>query len=78
MDQGKDADYFSLGAYRVGVNLKQKDYLLSSPEIFSRIKKSGLNRKEVWPEKKGQWTCYNSMQSQAHQASSHPALWMEF
>lgn len=78
MDEGKDAEYFSLGAYQIGVNLKQKDYLLSSPGIFSRIKKSGLNRKGVWPEKKGQWTCYNSLQSQVHQASSHPALWMEF
>lgn len=78
MDEGKDAEYFSLGAYRIGVNLKQKDYLLSSPGIFSRIKRSGLNRKGIWPEKRGQWSCYDTLHGQAHQASSHPALWMEF
>lgn len=77
MDEGKDAEYFSLGAYRLGVNLKQKDYLLSSPAVFSRIKRSGLNRKGVWPEKKGQWTCYDTLHGQVHQASSHPALWLE-
>lgn len=77
LDEGKDAGYFSLGAYKMGVNLKQKDYLLSSPEIFSRIKRSGLNRKGVWPAKKGQWTCYETLHGQVHQASSHPALWME-
>lgn len=78
LDEGKDAEYFSLGAYRLGVNLKQKDYLLASPGIFSKIKRSGLNRKGIWPEKKGQWNCYETLHGQAHQASSHPALWMEF
>ncbi|SDL28722.1 Endonuclease/Exonuclease/phosphatase family protein [Salinimicrobium catena] len=78
LDEGKDAEYFSLGAYRMGVNLKQKDYLLSSPQIFSKIKRSGLNRKGIWPERKRQWTCYDTLHGQAHQASSHPALWMEF
>lgn len=77
LDEGRDADYFSLGAYRMGVNLKQKDYLLSSPEIFSRIKRSGLNRKGIWPAKKGQWSFYDTIHGQAHQASSHPAIWME-
>lgn len=78
LDEGRDSGYFSLGAYRMGVNLKQKDYLMSSPDIFLNIKQSGLNRKGIWPEKKGQWTCYDSLHGQAHQASSHPALWMKF
>ena len=77
LDKGKDAGYFSLGAYRMGVNLKQKDYLLSSPDIFNRIKRSGLNRKGIWPDKNGQWSCYEALHGQAHQASSHPALWMD-
>ena len=37
-DKGKDADYFRLGAYRLGVNIKQKDYLLLSPELFKKVK----------------------------------------
>lgn len=78
LDEGKDAEYFSLGAYRMGVNLKQKDYLFSSPQIFSSIKRSGLNRKGIWPENKRQWAYYDTMHGQAHQASSHPALWIEW
>jgi len=51
-DKGKDAGYYSLGAHRMGVNIKQKDYLLLSPELFTKVKSSGLNRKGIWPDKR--------------------------
>src|SRR5690606_740734 len=57
-DEGKDATYFRLGAYRMGVNIRQQDYLLLSPELFSIVKSSGLNRKGVWPEKRPNWGIY--------------------
>lgn len=76
-DEGKDAGYFSLGAYRMGVNLKQKDYLLLSPDLFTRVQRGALNRKGVWPERKNQYRIYNSVQSEVHQASSHPIIWVE-
>ena len=76
-DQGKDASYFRLGAYRKGVNIKQKDYLLLSPKLFSKIEKSGLNRKGVWPNKKPMWSIYSSIDNKNQAASEHPAIWAE-
>jgi endonuclease/exonuclease/phosphatase family metal-dependent hydrolase len=77
-DKGKDAGYHSLGAYRMGVNIKQKDYLLLSPELFAKVQSSGLNRKGIWPEKQPKWTTYPSMNQKNHAASEHPAIWGDF
>ena len=74
-DEGRDATYFRMGAYRLGVNIKQKDYLLLSPNLFSKVTDSGLNRKAVWPDKKPMWTVYSSMHSKKQAASEHPAIW---
>jgi len=76
-DKGKDAGYFSLGAYQKGVNIKQKDYLLLSPELFAKVKICGLNRRGVWPEKRPMWSIYPSMKQKNHAASEHPAIWVE-
>jgi len=78
VDKGVDAGYHSLGAYRMGVNIKQKDYLLLSPELFSKIKSCGLNRKGMWPEKQPMWTVYPSMNKKNQAASEHPAIWGDF
>ena len=77
IDQGKDARYFRLGAYRMGVNLKQKDYLMLSPELFGKIKGAGLNRKGTWPDKKPNWRLYPSIAGKQHAASEHPLIWAE-
>lgn len=77
IDAGLDASYHSLGAYRVGVNLKQKDYLMLSPDLFKSIKSAGLNRKGIWPEKKDQFRTYSSLSCESHQASSHPMVWVD-
>jgi len=74
-DKGKDAGYYSLGAYRMGVNIKQKDYLLLSPELFDKVKSSGLNRKGIWPEKRPMWSVYPGMNHKSYAASAHPAVW---
>jgi endonuclease/exonuclease/phosphatase family metal-dependent hydrolase len=76
-DKGKDAGYYSLGAYRMGVNIKQKDYLLLSPELFEKTKSSGLNRKGIWPEKRPMWMVYPSMENKTHSASEHPSIWVD-
>lgn len=75
-DKGKDAEYYSLGAYRMGVNIKQKDYLLLSPELFDKVKSSGLNRKGIWAEKRPIWSVYPSMENKTQSASEHPAIWV--
>lgn len=76
-DKGIDADYFRLGAYRLGVNIKQKDYILLSPEFFKNVKKGGLNRKAIWPKKKPIWSIYSNILKKEHEASEHPVVWAE-
>lgn len=77
IDKGSDASYFRLGAYRLGVNIKQKDYMLLSPELFSTIKNCGLNRKGMWPEKRPQWSVYKSVGNKIQAASGCPLVWGE-
>ncbi|QCY71083.1 hypothetical protein FHG64_17695 [Antarcticibacterium flavum] len=77
IDLGIDADYYRMGAYRKGVNIKQKDYLLLSPEMFKRAIKGGLNRKAVWPDKFGKWNVYDTIGSKEQAASEHPVIWAE-
>ena len=74
-DEGKDAKYYRLGAYRMGVNIMQKDYLLFSPALFEQMQDSGLNRKAMWPTKKPQWSTYKEVTSKYNAASEHPLVW---
>ncbi|MAB57381.1 MAG: hypothetical protein CL524_07505 [Aequorivita sp.] len=76
-DEGKDATYFRLGAYRMGVNIKQQDYMLLSPALFSNVKSSGLNRKGLWTEKRPKWGIYSTIQNKSQAASGHPGGWGE-
>jgi exonuclease III len=75
IDKGDDSTYFRLGAYRMGVNIKQKDYMLFSPALFNKMKDSGLNRKAMWPEKRPQWCVYKSVSNKNVAASEHPLVW---
>ncbi|WP_396590303.1 Arm DNA-binding domain-containing protein [Allomuricauda sp. R78024] len=77
-DDGDDATYFRLGAYRMGVNIKQKDYLLFSPPLFEQMQDSGLNRKAMWPKKKPQWSTYKEVTNRNNAASEHPLVWGSF
>lgn len=75
IDKGNDANYFRLGAYRLGVNIKQKDYMLLSPALFGRMIDSGLNRKAVYPNKRPQWNIYKSVTNKLNAASEYPLIW---
>jgi endonuclease/exonuclease/phosphatase family metal-dependent hydrolase len=77
VEKEKDAGYLCMKAYRMGLNIKQNDYLLLSPEMFSRVKNSGLNRKAVWPEKASQWPVYNTIKNEKQAASEHAVVWGE-
>lgn len=76
LDLGRDASYHSLGAYRMGVNIKQQDYLLLSPNLFKSVQKSGLNRKGIFSSNQ-EFSTYSSVTSERTQASSHPLLWFQ-
>jgi len=77
-DSGSDASYFRMGAYRMGVNIKQKDYLLVSPAFFEKIDACGMNRKAMWPLKKPEWEVYDTVENEKDAASDHPLLWAKF
>ena len=76
-DHGVEGGYQRLGAYRLGVNLKQRDYLLLSPNLFTKVERGSLERRGVWPDRKSQWPVYPNMVDVVHAASSHPLLWAE-
>ncbi|WP_350292693.1 hypothetical protein [uncultured Croceitalea sp.] len=77
-DSGSDSSYFRMGAYRMGVNIKQRDYLMASPSLFGNINNCGMNRKALWPLKRPQWDTYDSMRNERDAASEHPLLWANF
>jgi len=77
-DSGEDAGYYRMGAYRMGVNIKQKDYLLVSPAFYDKIDQCGMNRKALWPLKKPEWEIYDTVQNEKDAASDHPLLWAKF
>lgn len=76
-DTGNDSNYFRLGAYRKGVNILQKDYLLVSESLFDKIKESGMNRRAIWPLTQPQWPIYDSMKKEVYAASEHPLIWAD-
>ena len=77
-DLGKGAGYFRMGAYRMGVNIRQMDYMLLSYELKEELTSCGLNRKGMWPEGNSKWTTYPSLKNRHHAASSHPLIWGGF
>lgn len=77
-DLGRAGGYFRLGAYRMGVNIRQKDYMLLSPEMKGKLTSCGLDRKGMWPEGNSGWETYPGLKSRIHAASSHPLIWGEF
>lgn len=76
-DKGKDAGYFSLGAYKMGVNTKQRDYLMLSDDLFNGLEKCGLVRKGMWFHERPQWEMLGSIKSERDAASEHPLLWCQ-
>lgn len=77
LDKGKDSKYFRLGAYKMGVNMKQKDYLMLSTNLYKKIKNTGLIRKGIWFKKRPQWEMLKSIKNETHIASEHPLIWSQ-
>lgn len=74
-DNGQGKNYHSLGAYGKGINIRQKDYMLFSPQLEKRMLSSGMNRKGIWPSQEKQWSIYATLQRREDQASAHPYIW---
>ena len=77
LDKGKDSKYYRLGAYKMGVNLKQSDYLMLSSKLYRTVKAGGLIRKGIWFKKRPQWNILKSIKNELHSASEHPMVWSE-
>ena len=75
MDKGKAGKYFRMGAYRMGVNIKQRDYLLIPPSLSKVLRSAGMNRKGTWQDKLPNWSLYSSISAKEHAASEHPLIW---
>jgi len=77
VEKEKDAGNFHRGAFVMGLNIKQRDYLLLSPEMFRRVKNSGLNRSAIWPAIASRWPVYDTIKNKKQAASEHPVVWGE-
>ena len=77
LDKGKDSNYYRLGAYKMGVNIKQRDYLMLSSKLYRAVRNSGLIRKGIWFKKRPQWNMLKSIKNETHMASEHPMVWSE-
>ncbi len=77
LDKGKDSDYYRLGAYKMGVNIKQRDYLMLSSKLYKTVMNSGLIRKGIWFKKRPQWNMLKSIKNETHMASEHPLVWSQ-
>ncbi len=78
IDLDKSSNSLHSNAYRVGVNTKQRDYLLLSSNLFKAVKNCGWYRKGIWNKKQPHWKMYKSIQKEIHAASQHPLIWGEF
>ncbi len=78
IDLENDKDTLYTRTYKMGVNTKQRDYLLLSSNLFKTVKNCGWYRKGIWNKKQPQWEVYKSIQKEIHTASYHPLIWGEF
>jgi len=78
LDKGRGSNYFRMGAYKMGVNIRQKDYFMLCTKLFKAVKKSGLCRKGVWFKKQPQWDMLKTIKNENHAASEHPLVWAGF
>ncbi|MCK0160475.1 hypothetical protein [Allomuricauda sp. F6463D] len=77
LDKGQDADYFRMGAFKKGVNIPQRDYLMLSKNLFAAIENCGLVRKGVCYKKRPKWDVFGSVENEVYAASEHPLLWSQ-
>ena len=67
------------GTYANGTASQKIDFLLLSPNLFSKVTAAGLFRKGVWGGSTGDkwWPIYDTMTGPHHAASDHAAIWAD-
>jgi endonuclease/exonuclease/phosphatase family metal-dependent hydrolase len=67
-----------VGTYGNGTASNKIDYLLLSPELFSKVNNGGIFRKGVWGGVNGTlFPHYDEMTKPIHAASDHAAIWAD-
>ena len=67
-----------IGTFGLGNDNQKIDYLLLSPALFARVRKSGLFRMGAWPgSRPPRWTVYPELKRDIHVASDHHVIWAE-
>lgn len=71
-------DERGIGTFGLGNDDQKIDYLLLSPDLFSRVRASGLFRKGAWPgTRPPRWSVYPELKEKIHIASDHHVIWAE-
>lgn len=71
-------DFAGKGTYGLGNDSNKLDYLLLSPALYARVKKSGLFRKGAWPgSRPKRWEVYPELKKKIHVGSDHHVIWCE-
>jgi endonuclease/exonuclease/phosphatase family metal-dependent hydrolase len=71
-------DERGIGTFGLGNDDQKIDYLMLSPDLFSRVRASGLFRKGAWAGKKPpRWSVYPELKEEIHVASDHHVIWAE-
>lgn len=66
------------GTYKNGTASGKIDYILLSPDLFSKVTAAGTFRKGVWGNKAGdRWPIFPEMKKEHQAASDHAALWAD-
>ncbi len=66
------------GTYGNGNKKDKIDYILTSPELFKKVKAAGVFRKGVWGGTHGdRWPIFPEIRSKVEAASDHAAIWAE-
>lgn len=71
-------EYQQIGTYGSGTNSNKIDYLLLSPDLFSKVTGSGLFRKGAYPGlRPKKWTVYPELTKKVQAASDHHLIWAD-
>lgn len=66
------------GTYGGATKSNKIDYILLSPDLFSRVTSGGIFRTGAWPGvRPKKWDTYSSITKKEHAASDHHAIWAD-
>ena len=75
---GANNGHRGIGTYDLGNDSNKIDYILLSPNLFSKVTNAGLFRKGAWPGvSPKRWTVYPELTKRHHAASDHHLIFAD-